>query len=275
MIKITTLIDNMATEHQSLIHMHSLSYHVEADGVPILFDFGSGPEFLDNAKKLGISPLDASYCVCSHSHYDHAAGYIELLDRGISCPLITGEHFFEEKYTNHRTEKYTYLGCSFTEADLSAHRIPHFVCRDILEFSPGCYAVGNFPRTYEFETVPARFVKRTEDGMIPDPFDDEICFVLDHRDGLIVILGCSHPGVLNILSAVSKRFGKRIQAVIGGTHLMKADDKRIERTLAELKNMDIRLLALNHCSGDKVREYLENDSDINGFHMGCGDCLFF
>ncbi|MEY8338217.1 MBL fold metallo-hydrolase [Lachnospiraceae bacterium 62-35] len=275
MIRITTLIDNASTDNRALIHMHSLSFYVETDQACILFDFGSGKEFLVNAAKLGISPESASFCVCSHSHYDHAAGYRELLLKGITCPLITGEHFFDEKYTNDGTQRYTYLGCGFSAKELAEYRIPHLICRDILPFAPGCFAVGHFEKNYDFETIPSRFVKRTRDEMVPDSFEDEICLVLEHPKGLIVLVGCSHPGIVNILSSIQKRFHKKIQAVVGGTHLMKADETRTTRVIGELKKMDIPLLALNHCSGEQMDEWLKADGNVNGFHMGSGDCLFF
>ena len=100
MIKITALVDNTPGGNRTMVHTHGLSFFIETYETSILFDFGPGPEFLQNAGRLGIDPLSAGYTVCSHSHYDHAAGYKALLQAGISCPFITGDHFFEEKYCN-------------------------------------------------------------------------------------------------------------------------------------------------------------------------------
>lgn len=282
MIKITALIDNKPGGNRSMTYTHSLSFYIEANGTSLLFDFGSGSEFLQNADRLGISPMDVEYTLCSHSHYDHAAGYKELLKAGITCPFITGKNFFDEKYAvgynSHGSAvpgKYSYLGCGFSESDLKRHKITHLICDDIMKIAPGIFAAGNFPRKYDFETIPAKFVKWTGSRMVPDTFEDEVVLVLDHPQGLIVLTGCSHPGILNILSAVQERFSSPIQAVIGGIHLSKAEDKRLDQTMSLLKRQDIRFLALNHCSGDKVSQWLERDGEMEWCYLGSGDCLIF
>ena len=290
MIKITSLIDNNAGGNRTMVHAHGLSFFIEAHGKSILFDFGSGPEFLQNADRLGIDPLSADYAVCSHSHYDHAAGYKALLKAGISCPFITGEHFFEEKYTLDKDDenafaafssrlshpvKYSYLGCGFSESDLIRAHVPHQICKDMLKLSAGCYIVGGFPRTYAFEAIPQRFVKWTGFSMEADFFEDEIILVLDHPQGLILVVGCSHPGILNILSTVQNRFCRPVQAIIGGTHLTGTDDLRINRTMCLLKEQGIRFFALNHCSGECVSKWLEKDGSVGWCRLGSGDCVVF
>ena len=80
--------------------------------------------------------------------------------------------------------------------------------------------------------------------------------VIKTDEGLVVVTGCSHPGILNILSTIKERFGMDIWAVYGGTHLVEASDERLARTLVELKKLGVKLLGFSHCSGEKIVELI-------------------
>ena len=82
MIRITALMDNKGSEHLALINEHGLSYYIEYNGKRLLFDCGSGPHSQDNAHRLGIDLADLDAVILSHSHYDHAAGYRDLIENG-------------------------------------------------------------------------------------------------------------------------------------------------------------------------------------------------
>ena len=69
--------------------------------------------------------------------------------------------------------------------------------------------------------------------------------------GLVVIVGCSHVGIVNILKTISKRVNIPICAVIGGTHLIEADEFRMQKTMDAFKEMKIQLIAVSHCTGEE------------------------
>lgn len=268
-----TLMDNLAGEQKALKAEHGLSFYVETDHVRILFDFGAGRHTLDNAGKLNIRLEMMDFAMGSHGHYDHAAGYPAFVKKGLTCPLITGDGFFSEKYALNGL-KATYLGAGFDSGFLEEQDITHITCGGFLPIAEGCWAVGDIRRTYDFETIPDRFVIRNADGWARDLFRDEICLVVEDKGELVVIVGCSHPGILNILSTVREYFKQPIKAVAGGTHLVEADRDRIERTIGLMKGMGIRLLGFNHCSGDLIREVMADEPDLNTVYLGAGDCLF-
>jgi len=86
---------------------------------------------------------------------------------------------------------------------------------------------------------------------------DGIALVLKHEKGLIVILGCSHVRVVNILETIIKRTGMNIYCVIGGSHLIEADELRINKTIKFLKENNISILRLSHCTEDNAVRDLE------------------
>ena len=267
-------MDDKGSEQLALINEHGLSMWIEYNGTKLLFDFGSTSHPLFNAEKLGIDVSTADFMLCSHAHYDHAGGFIDIMKRGIAKRLITGKGFWEEKY-GFDGVKYTYLGAGFTKADLDRNGVEHIECSDILEIVPGCFVLGSFKRRFEFEKIPQRFVKRAADGFVRDSFDDEICLAFDTDKGLVALVGCSHPGILNILTDVRERLGKNIAAVFGGTHLMEADDERIVFTLAEMKKLGVGINGFSHCSGHAVHEAMERDAAIKACHLATGDVIEF
>ena len=92
-----------------------------------------------------------------------------------------------------------------------------------------------------------------------DFFTDEIAIALESEKGLVVIVGCSHPGIMNILKTIEKRSGKKICGVIGGTHLVEAGEERLRKTIADLKKMNINFIAVSHCTGENNLEIIKEN----------------
>lgn len=274
MVRITALMDNIRSEHKALIAEHGLSYLLEWEDRRLLFDCGSGPNFLHNARRLGRKVHNLDAVVLSHSHYDHAAGYRDLIELGGDSPLLyTGPEFFQPKFAFDGV-RYTDLSCGFDVSFLEDHRIHHQVVTDMVEVFPGVFLIGGFPRTHNFETIPKRFVRKTIDGFMPDDFCDEISLVLDTGENLAVLVGCSHPGILNMIGHIHSRLSKPVSAVFGGVHLVEADDERVRATVAALKQMGLKTLGLSHCSGESAEHAVCQMPDVLGCHLAVGDCIF-
>lgn len=274
MIRITALMDNNPSENKALIAEHGLSFLVEASGYRLLFDCGAGANPWANAHRLGLNVNTVDAVVLSHSHYDHAAGYRDLIEAGCACKtLYTGPHFFEPKFAFNGV-RWSDLSAGFSQDFLTENGIRRTVVNDCTEIFPHACLISGFPRLHSFEAIPSRFVRLTPDGFIPDDFPDEICLVLDIRDKLYVLCGCSHPGILNMIARVRAAFDKPVEAVFGGTHLMEADDARIRTTISELQSAGLKILGLSHCSGERVDQLLKETEDAKGCHLGAGDCVF-
>lgn len=275
MLRITALMDNKPTEHKALIAEHGLSLYVEHGGRRILFDCGSGPNPMHNAHRLGISLKDLDAVVISHSHYDHAAGFRDLVENQLgSRDLYTGPRFFEPKYAADGV-RHTDLSAGFDPAFLEAYSLRHHEVDGVREIFPGIYLISGFPRVHSFECIPERFVRRTPKGFVSDDFGDEVCMALEVDGGLAVLVGCSHPGILNMIAHVRTVMGRPIKAVFGGTHLTEADSRRIDVTIERLRGMGVDILGLSHCSGDAADCAICANTEIQGCHLGTGDSIFF
>lgn len=260
-MKITALMDNLSSEHKGLIAEHGLSYYIDTEESKILFDCGGSIHPFINAKKMNVSFEEVHTVVFSHGHYDHAAGFIDAADIINPDRVVTGNDFFDEKYAAN-PPIFTYLGCGFDEKFLQNHNIEHIICEQVYEIDRNCYVLGDFERTTAFESIPERFVVLKNGQWIQDDFHDEVCLVIKSAKGLVVVLGCSHPGVLNMLRSVQQIFKSRIYAVFGGTHLVEADENRIQLTLNEMKTLGVELICMSHCSGNQAIEMAKTSKGI-------------
>ena len=274
MLKITALMDNQLTGRKDLKCEHGLSLLVSGDGFQILFDCGSSEKMLYNAKKLGIDLGKLDAVALSHAHYDHAGGFRFLAERHPVRRLYTGPGFFAEKYAV-SDNCYKSLAAGFDRAFLAERGIARTSVEGVAEILPDVYAVSDFPRTEPMETIPERFVRLTEGKLMPDDFRDELCLAVETGEGIVLLVGCAHPGILNMVCHVRRTLGKPVRAVLGGTHLSEAGELRIQHTVDALQEMGVTVLGLNHCSGERAEAYIRQREGLTACHLGPGDCVFF
>lgn len=272
MIRITTLVENTPGEHLALHPEHGLSFFLEVSGRAILFDSGQSGMFLENAKKLRLDPSSLEYVVLSHGHYDHSGGFRSLANLPGSRRLVVGKGFFEDKYAV-RNGGYEFLGNDFTRDFLEERGIPYTeLSEPTLEIVPGVFVLGSFPRLHKDETINPRFRLFRDGRFVPDPFDDEIMIAVDTPDGIVALLGCSHPGMRNMLDAAKARLGKTVRAVLGGTHLVEAAEPGLSASLEYLSRQGMEIVGVSHCTGPAAMKRLEG-SGTAYFHNRTGSSL--
>lgn len=272
MIRITTLVENTPGEHLALRHEHGLSFYLEVAGRTILFDAGQSGAFLENAKKLRLDPSSLEFVVLSHGHYDHSGGFRFLADLPGKRRLVVGKGFFEDKYAV-RSGGYEFLGNDFTREFLVERNIPFTeLSEPSMEIVPGVFVMGSFPRVHEDEVINPRFRLFREGRFVPDPFDDEIMIAVDTDEGIVALLGCSHPGMRNMLDAVKNRLGKPVRAVLGGTHLVEAAEPGLTGALEYLSQEKIEVVGVSHCTGPAAMKRL-GGSGTEYFHNRTGSSL--
>lgn len=253
-IKITTLIEDSKKEKSELIREHGLSIYINTPRCNIIFDTGSSGNFIKNAEKLNVDLQETNYMILSHAHYDHCGGVRSFIEN-IKCypELYISQYFFENsnKFKIGKEREYKYLGIDFDEKYLIDNGIPiNYVSKDILEIEPNIFLVTNFKQDNKFEEFTPNMVIKKGEGYILDNFKEEMALVINTYKGLVVLVGCSHIGIANILSTISKRLNKKIYAVLGGTHLVKSDENRIKKTIDALNGLNIDIIGVSHCTGE-------------------------
>lgn len=261
MFKATTLIENNPDDNNTLLSEHGLSIYIEVEEMKILFDTGKSGDFINNAEKLNVDLSNIDYLLLSHGHYDHSGGFKKLVD-GIGSPfkLIVGDGFFSEKYKLMDNNTYRYRGNPFNKDFINENNIS-LTCinEDIFYINENIMIFSNFKRNNDFEIQNKLFRIKKNEEYILDDFSDEIVLAVKKNEGLIVILGCSQVGVVNILETITKRTGIPIYAIIGGSHLVEADDERVSKTIEFLKENNIEIIAMSHCTGEYAIEKLKNE----------------
>lgn len=267
-VKITVLSENLSFNPE-LEADFGISIWVEAHGHSFLMDTGTSGKCLGNAKKLGIDLNHAEAIVLSHGHCDHTNGLFHLADNGLTkTPLYLHRYFFNERYWD-KTEDGGYYYPTMTGLSpqyLMQHQIPFKAIYQPLYplfEDTGIWLMSDIPRTSVFESIcPSDVIRRGGDYMVDD-YRDEMSVVIEQENGLIIISGCGHIGLVNICTCAEKRLGKPVKAFIGGTHLMAFPADRTEHTMEYIKNSQIRTLAVGHCTGPNAMNRFE--AEIPGF----------
>lgn len=234
-MRISVLTEN----HAGSITMaeHGLSYLIESDGKRILFDTGQSEMFMRNAEIMNISMRNIDIVVLSHGHFDHGNG-LEYLEGG---RLICHPGCFVRRF---RSKDKLYIGLKNTKDELSVKlelitsSIPYKVSEKI-------FFMGEIPRLTDFESKTTSFV--FEDGT-PDYVSDDSAVAFILPEGLFVVTGCGHSGIVNTLEYSKSVTGvNNIFGIIGGFHL-KETDLQLKETIKYLKTNRIKHIYPSHCT---------------------------
>ena len=258
MRKITCVVDNAVQPGSLLWGEHGLAFRIEVDQACALFDTGSSESvLLHNLGLIGGCPRGADALILSHAHYDHTGGLAAVLAQEPDLPLYASPDLFRPRHARQAGE-YKSIGLSITQDQLT-HLADLRLSEAPLEVLPGMWTTGEIRERPEPEgRSPHHFVAQ-DNGWVPDPYRDDMSLVLETREGLVIICGCCHAGLLNVLAHVQRTFQRPIVAVLGGTHLMDADEAYLYQIVGELRDTyGSPRMYLNHCTGQRAYVALVN-----------------
>ncbi len=224
----------------------------------LLMDTGaSGEVTLHNLEMLGIDLNDIDLIFLSHGHYDHTGGLMDLLRRmKRRVPVIAHPEIFAPKLKARPFLKN--IGLPFSRSQLEEHAVI-LLSKNPTTLAPGVITTGEVERKTAFEHVEGFWTIR--DGIYqPDTIVDDQSLVLKLDDrGLVVISGCAHSGIINIIQQAKRlTCSDKICAVIGGFHLIDSDEVRINKTVEELLALDPEIVRPGHCTGAHAISMLQN-----------------
>lgn len=277
-MKLTVLVDNQTLIDRYYRGEPGVSYWIEVDGKSILFDTGYSDLFLENGRKMGHEPTLADYVVLSHGHNDHSWGLGPLVasmtekmtERGQNHrPVLVGhpEVLKPKRYDD--LDIGSLLGVDSLERHLQMclQRTPYPLTEHLIW-------LGEIPRIHSFEPEAPIGEMLTEGQWKPDGLLDDSALVYTGEQGLVIITGCSHAGICNIISHAQAVTGEsRIQVVLGGFHLLMPDPPRWEATRDFLVKNKVQALYAGHCTGFEARAFLART--LNHHEIGVGIVLEF
>ena len=248
-IQITTLSEDRA--NYGYLAEWGLSILVEMDGMKILMDTGFSFSALHNAQIMGVDLSSIDRIVLSHGHTDHTGGLRELLRVRGEVEIIAHPDIWASKYTRRDGQaQEQFIGIPFSREELEGRGARFRLTRDPAHISKHVITTGEIPMNTGYEELENNLFIKNGDVLQPDKLADDLAMIIDTDFGLVIILGCAHRGIVNTIRHAQKITGKElVYAIIGGTHLYRASDERIEQTIADLKEMGIRKLGVSHCTG--------------------------
>jgi 7,8-dihydropterin-6-yl-methyl-4-(beta-D-ribofuranosyl)aminobenzene 5'-phosphate synthase len=209
---------------------------VEADGIKLLFDTGGeGSLLLENMEKLGIDPKEIEAVVLSHSHGDHTGGLDDFLEANPDVKLYLLKSF---------------PGSFKKKADSSK--------TEVVEVSGPVAISERMSTTGELGTS----IK-------------EQSLMVNTSKGLVVITGCAHPGILNVLKHAKKITGEGIYLVLGGFHLLDRSESQLKQVIEGFRELGVKKAAPCHCSGDETRKLFQQEYKEGFIANGVGNTIQF
>ncbi|MHC4890565.1 MAG: MBL fold metallo-hydrolase [Planctomycetota bacterium] len=186
----------------------------------ILFDSGRDRSLLNNMEKLAIEPGGIDIVILSHIHPDHSGGLVGFLEENPNVTVYLPKSFPRQFKDNVQGH-----GTKMVEVEQ-----PMKICEDV-------YSAGQ----------PGKWIR-------------EQSLLIQTDKGLILIIGCAHPGIVNIVNATKGLIKDDFLFVMGGFHLEWASRGKIKKIISAFKKLNVRYVGLCHCSGDKARDLLQSDN---------------
>ncbi len=259
---VTVLVDNMAGGGP-ILGEWGASFLVNTDREQILVDAGQGQILLGNARALDVDLSKTKAIVISHEHADHTYGLDSAFSACGPVDLYVHPAGFETRYWKDGTRAEPH-SLPFTRDQLAKRIRRLIVTTEPTQVGEGLTVTGQIPRVTEFEDTGLKGIAFLDEKLTtPDPVLDDQALFFRVPEGVVIVLGCGHAGLVNTMDYVSKLTGeKKIFAVIGGTHLINASPDRLKMTIEALRQHDVQKIMLSHCTG--VRAFAELASALPG-----------
>jgi 7,8-dihydropterin-6-yl-methyl-4-(beta-D-ribofuranosyl)aminobenzene 5'-phosphate synthase len=248
-VKITVLSTMLADQG---LGEWSFAALVEADGYRLLFDTGAREEtVLRNAEELGVDLAGVNDVLLSHHHADHTGGLLRLrAARGgsaLSRAHVATGMFLPRRRGTDTTERNPMIAVRASYEAGGGKVVEHAQAEAL---APGVWVTGPVPRRHpERNWMPGTRIAGAS-GETDDTVPEDLSLVIRGRDGLTVVTGCGHAGIANILDQARGMFpGVPVAAVVGGLHLLAADEKTLAWTAGRMREAGVRQLMGAHCTG--------------------------
>ncbi len=241
-MKIVVLVENTSI-NENLSGEHGLSLYIETEKHKILFDMGQTDLFVKNAKRLGVDLTEVDIAILSHGHYDHGGGLKKFLEINEKAPVYISKYAFEPHYNG--TEKYIGLDVNLCESKRIVYT------DDVIRIAKGLtlYHCNSKEKSYDLGSFGLN--KKIGDVFVPDDFLHEQYLCMEENGKKILLSGCSHKGILNIVEWFKP------DVLIGGFHFSKFSlDETLESYAKILDGVDTMYYTC-HCTGMEQYQFMK------------------
>ena len=252
-MKIVTLLENTVCRADMKCE-HGLSNYIETDQHKILFDMGPNAMFLENAEKLGVDLAQVDLAVLSHAHDDHCGGLELFCKRNDHAPVYLQKEAWGEYYV------VTPSKCRFLGIDRHLHRFDdRFVLTEghtVIDGEVQLFS-GGMGREYWSHANDTLREKVGED-FPKDEFRHEQDLIVSENGKAVLLAGCAHRGIVNILRRAEEILGRAPDAVFGGFHLYNPSlgqpepRELVDAVARELKAREGTVYYTGHCTGEEA-----------------------
>ncbi len=264
-MKLTNLTDNNVLQVKNLLAEHGLSIYIEANDKKILFDTGYSGVCLKDADKLDVNLLDLDYIVLSHGHYDHTWGlshylpfYAAALKLGKNAKkptIVTHPDTLKSKYDDKLGE----IGSLLSEEKLSKF-FEIKLTKESFKITENLTFLGEIPRKNSFEG---------KEPIGNDYINEDSALAFNSETGIVIITGCSHSGICNIVEhAKSICENSSIKDIVGGFHLVNPPQERIFRTADYLSKLNTKGIHPCHCTDFRSKITLSKYTRLEAAGVG-------
>ena len=272
-VRITILCENLVGKRDGSGE-HGFSAFIETDQGNYLFDTGSGHSIVSNSLIFDKSLRTVRKIFLSHGHYDHSGGLPEVLKLKNKTDVHVHPDVFIDRI--HVTqeggeEKKRFVGLPFKKSYLESLGAHFLYNQDYIEVEQGVFLTGEVDRRTSFEKQDPKLFSEKNGKTAQDTFLDDQSLVIDTEKGLVVIFGCAHSGMINIMNhVINKSKKEKFYAVLGGTHLDFLTPEQLEETIRALKKIGIERIGAAHCTGMRAAFRLHQEFGNRFFYGSVG-----
>ncbi len=270
-IKITTLTENIA--NSGFLAEWGLSVFIESEGSRVLLDTGQSISAAYNAKLLGVDLHGIDKLTLSHGHYDHTGGMKDILALTGPVDVVAHPDMWDAKYVVYGDYQ-RYIGIPFKRDELEALGAHFQLTKEPVWITENIVTTGEIPMINDYEQIDFGMFVKNGDTFVPDQILDDLALGIKTEAGLVVILGCGHRGIINTVHHLIDITGEqRVHCILGGTHLITANEERLVKTVAALREIGVQKLGVSHCTGFKASCWLANEFPKEFFMNNSGTVL--
>lgn len=265
-IKIYNLYNNEPLPQSDFKGDHGSSYLLQANHTNIMFDVGTKSEvLLYNMGLFKLHPEIVSQLIFSHGHYDHTNALPKFLDLRPSesvLPIYAHPSVLEKKYIKLGPIRKKSGFPSLTPDQQK--KIQFNFSKDPQEIFPFLITTGEITDRPYKQGIEKRSYHQVKDKEEVDPVWDDNSLVLKTKEGIILLLGCAHAGILNICHHIAQYFNMPIRGIIGGSHMVRYSVQEVIETGETLKStFNYPKLWLNHCTDQLPFKFLKTTPALN------------